>query len=291
MSIAISWKKFYFRRNTYMTNIVIKKKKGNSIKLLMIILLLFSLGVSSGCSSKPAETAVRPGKIDAELAQRLLVEGNNRFVEGKTLKKDFLSSAPDPFQKNLRPFAVFLACSESDAPPEILFDRNIGDLLVVRTVGNVLDPIVLGSIEYGVEHYKAPLVVVLGHGNCGIIEEVIEAKEQCPGNIPLIQDKVKKAVSKAKEGGEKGDALLKRAAAHNVLDVIEELKTSHIIQEFKARHGIKIVGATYDAKSGKVSWLETGGCDLGDGFTIPDRKTESAKADSTKWSRPSEKLE
>ena len=273
-----------------MRNFVIRIIKGNSINRLLIIFFLFSLGVSSGCNSKPAETAVRPGKVDAELAQRLLMEGNNRFVEGKTIKKDFLSSAPDPLQKSRKPFAVFLACSEADAPPEILFDRNIGDLLVVRTVGNVLDPIVLGSIEYGVEHYKAPLVVVLGHGNCGIIEEVIEAKEQCPGNIPLIQDKVKKAVSKAKEGGEKGSALLSRAAVHNVLEVIEELKASHIIQEFKARYGLKVVGATYDAKSGKVSWLENSGCDLGEGFTIPDKEAMK-KLSANNWKKPPEKIE
>jgi carbonic anhydrase len=149
----------------------------------------------------------------------------------------------------------------------------------------------MGSIEYGVEHYKAPLVVVLGHGNCGIIEEAIEAREQCPGNIPLIQDKVRKAVNKAKDGGEKGHALLSRAAVHNVLDVIEELKTSLVIKEFKAIYGLKVVGATYDAKTGKVSWIDTGGCDLGEGFVIPEGKTKKAKADSKKWSRPSEEME
>lgn len=257
-------------------------------KCILFILLLFSLEVSSGCRSKPAETVGRPEKVDAELAQKLLTEGNNRFVEGRTLKKDFLPAVSDPLQKSRGPFAVFLACSESEVSPEILFDRNIGDLLVVRTVGNVLDTIVLGSVEYGVEHYKAPLVVVLGHTNCGIIQEVLEAKEQCPGNIPRIQEKVKKAVDKAKKSGEKGEALLSRAAANNVLDVIEELKTSHVIREFKARYGLKVIGATYDAKTGKVAWFPDGGCDLGEGFVIPDKK---AKGAVKKWNKPSEKVE
>lgn len=266
-------------------------RKEISIKCLLIILLLFALGVSSGCSSKSAETAARPEKVDAVLAQKLLTEGNNRFVEGRTLKKDFASSSRDILQKSRGPFAVFLTCSEPDVSPELLFDRNIGDLLVVRTVGNVLDPIVLGSIEYGVEHYRAPLVVVLGHTNCGIIQEAIEAREQCPGNIPVIQDKVKKAVNKAKESGEKGDALLSRAATDNVLDVIEELKTSHVIREFKARYGLKIVGAKYDAKTGKVAWYEAdGGCDLGEGFVIPG-KAASKKVAVKKWNKPVEKLD
>jgi len=258
-------------------------KKEISLKCLLIVVLLsFSIGVFSGCSSKPAETAVRPESVDAELAQKLLTEGNSRFVEGRTLKKDFLTAVSDPLNKNRRPFAVFLACSDSEVSPEIIFDRNIGDLLVVRTVGNVLDTIVLGSVEYGVEHYKAPLVVVLGHRNCGIIQEAIEVGEQCPGNIPRIQDKVKKEVNKAKESGERGDALLSRAATSNVLDVIEELKTSHIIQEFKARYGLKVIGATYDARTGKVAWLETGGCDLGEGFVISGKKAKTAKADFKK---------
>lgn len=260
-------------------------------KSVALILLLLSLGLSTGCKSKPAETAARPDKVDAELAQKLLTDGNNRFVEGRTLKKDFLTAVSGPFKKSRGPFAVFLACSESEVSPEILFDRNIGDLLVVRTVGNVLDPIILGSVEYGVEHYKAPLVVVLGHTNCGIIQEALdEAKEQCPGNIPAIQDKVKGAVNRAKKGSEKGDALLSRAATNNVVDVVEELKASRIIHEFKVRNGLKVIGATYDPKTGKVAWIEDGGCDLGEGFIIPDKKTMK-KASAKKWNKPSEKLD
>lgn len=246
-------------------------KKDISLKCLAVISLLFSLGIFSGCRSKSAEPWATSEKIDSGLAQKLLTEGNNRFIAGKTLKKYFI--AQNSLQKNRGPFAVFLACSESETSPEILFDRNIGDLLVVRTVGNVLDPIALGSVEYGVEHYKAPLVVVLGHTNCGIIREMIEAKEQCPGNIPVIKDKVEKAVDKAKKSGGKGDVLLGRAAAYNVADVIDELKTSRVIREFKARYGLKVIGATYDSKTGKVAWIEDGGCDLGDGFAVPpDRK-------------------
>lgn len=262
-------------------------KKKISINCFLIVVLLCSLAISSGCRSKPAETASRPYKIDAELAQKLLTDGNSRFVAGGTIKKDFASGGQNHLQQGRGPFAVILACSEPDVPPELLFDRNIGDLLVVRTVGNVLDPIVLGSIEYGVEHYKAPLVVVLGHTNCGIIQEAIEAKEQCPGNIPVIQDKVKKAVDRAKKGGEKGEALLSRAAANNVLDVIEELKMSHVIREFKAKYGLKVIGANYDVKTGKVAWYEDGGCDLGEGFILPDKKA-TAKAADKKWNKPVE---
>ncbi len=86
--------------------IVIRMKKKIFTACLLVI-LVFSLG-SLSCSSKPAETAARPYKIDAELAQKLLTEGNSRFVKGGTVKKDFASAGQNHLQKGLGPFAVIL---------------------------------------------------------------------------------------------------------------------------------------------------------------------------------------
>lgn len=253
---------------------------------LILMLMILSL-VCSGCTSKLSESEARPEKIDADQARKLLNDGNKRFAEGKALKRNFIPGTQSLVMKPRGPFAVFLACSESEVSPEIVFDRNIGDLLVVRTVGNVLDPIVMGSVEYGVEHYKAPLVVVLGHKKCGIIQEAIDAKDQCPGNIPAIQAKVKNAVNRAIERGEKGDAL-GRAAEYNVTNIVDELKTSRVVREFKARNGLKVVGATYDEKTGKVTWIEDGGCDLGEGFFIPDKKKNAKAIAKNSNKRPEE---
>jgi carbonic anhydrase len=67
------------------------------------------------------------------------------------------------------PFAVLFGCSDSRLPAEIISDRGLGDLFVVRTARHVMGPEVLGSIEYGVGVLGCPLVVVLGHGSCGAV--------------------------------------------------------------------------------------------------------------------------
>ena len=69
--------------------------------------------------------------------------------------------------KSQHPFAVILSCSDSRVPPEIVFDQGLGDLFVVRVAGNVINNEGLGSIEYGVDHLGARLILVLGHQSCG----------------------------------------------------------------------------------------------------------------------------
>lgn len=67
------------------------------------------------------------------------------------------------------PFTIVLGCSESRVPPETVFAQRIGDLFTIRLAGNVADSFALGSIEYAVEHFKSPLLVVLGHSRCGAV--------------------------------------------------------------------------------------------------------------------------
>ncbi len=244
-------------------------RKKASCNYLILVVLIILLMVSQGCGSKSTLGAARPARVDASMAKQLLTEGNARFTSGEILKRDLPKARQAIAQNGQKPFAVILTCSESDVPAEMLFDQNLGDLLVVRTVGNVVDPLLIGSIEYGVEHYKAPLVVILGHTNCGIVKEAVENKEQCPGNIPNIKEKMKPAVERAKETKLTGTQLLRRAEENNVWDVKSQIEESHIIKQFKGS-GLQVIGAMYDANSGTVEWYEDNGCDLGDfDYTLP----------------------
>nr|WP_182113301.1 MULTISPECIES: carbonic anhydrase [unclassified Actinotalea] len=104
-----------------------------------------------------------------------LLEGNDRFVRGEMLhpsqdvaRRADLSAAQDPF-------AVVFGCSDSRVAAEIIFDRGLGDLFVVRTAGHVVDTTVIGSIEYGIDILSAPLVIVLGHDSCGAVGAAADA--------------------------------------------------------------------------------------------------------------------
>lgn len=263
---------------------------------LLLASLLFSSFVVQGCGSQSSSVTVRPAKVDAALARQLLNEGNARFFSGEVSKKDLGSARQTIALKGQKPFAVVLTCSESDVPPELLFDQNLGDLLVIRTVGNVVDDITMGSIEYGVEHYKAPLVVVLGHTDCGIIKEAVENKEQCPGNIPKIQAKLKSAVDRAKGTKLKGQELFRRAEENNIWDVKAQIDQSPIVKEFKSMAGVQVLGAKYDSSTGKVTFYEDNGCDLGEDIITPDSikgnsKNNVEKTPDNNWQKPSEKIQ
>lgn len=273
-------------------------KKPGFHAYLLLVSLLVSVFALQGCGSKSSSATVRPAKIDAILAKQLLTEGNTRFVSGEVAKKDFATPRQSIALKGQKPFAVVLTCAESDVPPELLFDQNLGDLLVIRTVGNVVDDLVIGSVEYGVEHYKAPLVVVLGHTNCGIVKETVENKEQCPGNIPKISEKMKSAAERAKATKLKGQDLFKRAEENHMWDVKAQIEESPIVKEFKGMAGIQVIAAKYDVATGQVQWYEDNGCDLGEDITIPNQGSINEKSSNNvekspqkQWQKPADKIE
>src|SRR5438270_13879868 len=125
----------------------------------------------SGNSDRGADGAAERPKTDAVLGQ--LLQGNNRFVEGKLLHpgrapRDFLSLA-----EGQAPLAVIVGCADSRVAPELIFDQGIGDLFVVRVAGNIVSGAgasVKGSIEYGVAELGVRLVMVLGHSRCGAVQ-------------------------------------------------------------------------------------------------------------------------
>lgn len=104
-----------------------------------------------------------------------LLAGNDRFVRGEMEHPSQGVDRRGALAAAQAPFAVLFGCSDSRVAAEIVFDRGLGDLFVVRTAGHVVDTTVLGSIEYGVQVLGAPLVVVLGHDSCGAVGAAADA--------------------------------------------------------------------------------------------------------------------
>ena len=151
-----------------------------------------------------------------------------------------------------KPFAIVFGCVDSRVPPELVFDRGLGDVFVIRTAGQVLDDAGLGSIEFGVEELGIPLVMVLGHEKCGAVAATIEAVEhnaEAPGHIGALVEGIRPAVEQVK--GQPGD-LLDNAVRANVELTVRQLKTSPILAEALETGHIKIVGARYDLDTGVV---------------------------------------
>ncbi len=191
-------------------------------------------------------------KISNEEALRRLIEGNQRFINNEiTLYKDLQSKRNDTVNSQ-SPFAVIIGCSDSRVPPEILFDLGIGDIFIIRTAGNIVDDIALGSIEYAVEHLGSKLIVVLGHSNCGAVAAAVKGGE-AHGHIKNILEVLKPVVDKAKKQGINNVDDIAKA---NVKAVVEELISSGpTLSDHVENSGLKITGAFYDLESGKVDLL------------------------------------
>lgn len=184
-------------------------------------------------------------------ALQLLIEGNDHFVTGKMKHTSYLAEARDKLLEKQTPFAVIIGCSDSRVPPELVFDRGLGELFVVRDAGNVIGPIEMDSAVFAVAQLHVPLVVVLGHQNCGAIKAFLTGRDKYPemDNIfPLID----KALSDCERiGADK----LQNAIECNVSEGVAALKNSSMIAPLLEQKKVKIVGAYYDLTTGRVKFI------------------------------------
>lgn len=157
--------------------------------------------------------------------------------------------------KGQKPFAVIVSCSDSRLPPELIFDQGLGDLFVVRVAGNVLGPVAMGSVEYGVEHLHAPLLVILGHNHCGAVKASVDGGE-IPGSIGAIVAKIKPSVDLVRSSGITGDSIYEHVEDMNVKAMVNEVQSSPIVKELLHEGKLRIIGAKYCQETGKVTFFE-----------------------------------
>jgi carbonic anhydrase len=197
---------------------------------------------------------VLAGSQKGQEAFNKLMEGNKRFVAENLAPRDVGDSKRKALTKGQSPFAVVVTCSDSRLAPEILFDQGLGELFVVRTAGNVLDPIAIGSVEYGVEHLHAPLLILLGHDQCGAVAATLEAKGSPEGNIGAIVKKILPAVKKARMiGGTKEDIFNNAIKENVILQARLLLKNSPTVRHLMEKGDLKVVLAVYHLSSGEVA--------------------------------------
>ena len=191
-----------------------------------------------------------------EEALTLLKEGNQRFVAGQTLPQDVSEEKRNSLvAKGQKPFAVIVSCSDSRLPPELIFDQGLGDLFVVRVAGNVLGPVAMGSVEYGVEHLHAPLLVILGHNHCGAVKASVDGGE-IPGSIGAIVANIKPSVDLVRSSGITGDSIYEHVEDMNVKAMVNEVQSSPIVKELLHEGKLRIIGAKYCQETGKVTFFE-----------------------------------
>jgi carbonic anhydrase len=201
--------------------------------------------------------------ISAAHALSRLQSGNANFVAGVRSQHDHVSEARRiEVAAAQAPFAIILGCSDSRVPAELVFDQGIGDLFVIRVAGNIVAASQIGSVEFAAERYQTPLVVVLGHTQCGAIGATIEALSGDSGsssrNLQFIVDRVRPSVE-SQYGDLKSDPerLYTAAVRANIRASVQQLRHgSQILEQLIERDGLAIVGAEYSLETGVVDFFD-----------------------------------
>jgi carbonic anhydrase len=221
--------------------------------LLLAMVLLSATGCTSGPSAPAAQAAVSPAVTPDEALGRLK-QGNARFAHAALAAKDFSPTRREALVAGQKPFAVIVCCSDSRVPPELVFDQGLGDIFVVRVAGNVVDPLVLGSVEYGVEHLHSPLVVVLGHQNCGAVQAAVAGGE-APADIEAIVARITPSVRRAQSQPSHPPDITELVTDLNVRNSLSAIAASPIVSHLAHDGKVRVVGAKYHLDTGTVEWF------------------------------------
>lgn len=208
----------------------------------------------------------RSSKPDATEVLAMLTAGNHRFVLDQAIHPRSC-----PIRRQLahsssqaaHALATVLACSDSRVPVERIFDMGVMDLFVVRVAGNVVDRAAAASLEYGMLHVHTPLLVVLGHTDCGAvtaaINQIKDNKHPEEDNICGLLTAIKPAVERVLRSGpeQELEQLVTRAVEENIWQGIGDLlAVSPAIRELITSGLCSVVAGIYRLATGDVVWLD-----------------------------------
>ena len=227
-------------------------------------------GAGSGRSTPP--DFVTPAD-----ALRRLREGNARFVGGKSQHAHPRITWRADLAAGQRPFAAVLGCSDSRVPLELLFDQGFGDLFVIRVAGNVANDDETGSVVFAVARLHVPLVVVLGHEQCGAITAALAPASERRHDPPEIRKLLARIDPGLKDLGRAANEMerIRHGVEANVRWNEKRLRGIPALQERIRRSELLIAGGVYELESGQVRWLGEAAAESGaaaDNTTRPRRE-------------------
>jgi carbonic anhydrase len=210
--------------------------------------------VGAGLLGAPAlaQSPELVGSPDQALAR--LLAGNRRFITGHARHPHQSLKDLHELAAGQHPFVITVGCADSRVSPEVLFDQGLGDIFDNRVAGNIVDDLLLGSIEFAVEEFGSPLIVILGHERCGAISATINAIETggtAPGHIGVIVDALRPIIEPVLT--HPGDRVDNAVRANIHAQAAELIDRSELIAEHVSAGELRIVGTRYDLDDGRVT--------------------------------------
>ena len=219
------------------------------LNVLGLALMVMTLTM---CKSESKNVSVSvPSTPQEALAE--LVAGNERFVNEKSIYPHGDMERVEETAPHQAPFAAVVGCSDSRVPVELLFDRGIGDIFVIRTAGNnVNSEMVMGSVDYAIEHLGVKVLLVLGHGSCGGVTGAITEGGHEQGAIAHLLGTIRSDVSDYVGKAESLDEAIRH---HTLVQVDRIMAHPHVVEKVKKGEMI-VKPAYYDVHTGQVTLLQ-----------------------------------
>ena len=218
-------------------------KKKLALKIIALVATTFTM-----CKSQSTSLPSTPNEALAEL-----LAGNERYANEKSINPRSDMDRVEQVAPHQAPFAAVVGCSDSRVPVELLFDQGIGDIFVIRTAGNnVNSEMVMGSVDYAVDHLGVKVLLVLGHSSCGGVTGAISEGGHEHGNIAHLLGTIRNDVSDYVGKTESLD----EAIRHHTLVQLDRIMAYTHIAEKIAKGELLVKAAYYDVNTGKVSLLQ-----------------------------------
>ena len=219
-------------------------KKGLFLNLTCLVVAAMTFTM---CKNQPVSVPSTPEEALAEL-----IAGNERYVNEKCIHPRGEMERVEETAPHQAPFAAVVGCSDSRVPVELLFDQGIGDIFVIRTAGNnVNSEMVMGSVDYAIEHLGVKLLLVLGHGSCGGVTGAITEGEEEHGKIGHLLATIRNDVSDYVGDLDSLDVAIRH---HTHIQIERILAYPHVVEKIE-KGELVVKAAYYDVNTGKVSIL------------------------------------
>lgn len=229
------------------------------VKAMALVIVVFFMMIGSVQAEKGATlTREAQAAITTDKAIEMLKQGNQRFISGKALERDYLTQVKQTSDGQY-PFAAVVSCLDSRLWPEIVFDQGIGDLFVARVAGNFVDDNILGSLEFATKLSGAKLIVILGHTECGAVKGACDSAQL--GLLTATLANINPAVT-AVQGdytprSSKNREFVQAVSDMNVTLTMQKLRDrSVVLREMLDKGEIGMIGAMYDVSTGKVAFYQ-----------------------------------
>jgi len=187
-----------------------------------------------------------------------LLRNNQAWVE------DHQKNDPDYFQRmavGQKPTFLFVGCSDSRVPAEVITGTQPGELFVHRNIANVVslhDMNFMSVLQYSVEHLVVPHIIVCGHYGCGGVRAALSS--QSFGLIDNWVHPIKKVVDENQAELATildADQKERRVIELHVLSQVRNILKTPVVQKSIAKLGIpKVHGWVYDLATGKINDLK-----------------------------------